>query len=147
MSALSEEGLPSLIAPCGPKNELTPRRLPAPPSARSHAFGTGRNGVVAAHVVIVIVPARVLWNFRHALDVSSAYEIGESSREQAGSRFRSGAEVHGRAASTAWVAGDPVQQSSIELANKPGHIHDLSERTSAMCSKKQPAVSNEDTRS
>src|SRR5262245_58758321 len=32
MSALSEEGLPSLIAPCGPKNELTPRRLPAPPS-------------------------------------------------------------------------------------------------------------------
>ena len=29
--------------PGGPKNELTPRRLPAPPSARSHALGFGRN--------------------------------------------------------------------------------------------------------
>jgi hypothetical protein len=58
--------------------------------------------------------------------------------------------VHGRAASTAWVVGDPVQQSSIELANKLGHIHDLLERTTVLdqcggAAKKQPAVSNEET--
>src|SRR5262249_26846406 len=52
----SEEGLLSLIAPGGPKNELTPRRLPAPPSGRSHALGFGRNSGRSRAVVIVIVP-------------------------------------------------------------------------------------------
>ena len=80
MSALSEERLPSLIAPCGPKNELTPRRLPAPPSARSHALGFGRNGgcscarcnrhrsatarsvcAVAMHPTRDFVPSRHIW--------------------------------------------------------------------------------------
>src|SRR5262249_59498436 len=37
----SGEGRPSLIAPFGPKNELTPPRFAAPPAARRHAFGVG----------------------------------------------------------------------------------------------------------
>src|SRR5262245_19437739 len=56
MSALSEEGLPSLIAPCGPKTSL--RRVGCQRHRRLVVmrWASVVMVAVAAHVVIVIVP-------------------------------------------------------------------------------------------